>query len=274
MEKKSVFTRIKRNTPVILIAALLILTITGCQASMEPIDAETAGVFNHYVIYPFSFAIKFLAGLFNGSYGLSIIMMTVLIRFGLMPLMMKQYKSQLTMREKMAVIQPEMDDLKEKYKDKKEPEDKQKMQKDMMALYQKHNFNPIASMGCLPMLIQFPILIGFYYAIMRTPEIAQHSFLWFNLGASDLILPFLAAAVYLVQFKVSQIGMNSSPQQKQMNVIGYLMPIMMGVISFNVAAALPLYWSVGGLFLICQTLLFKWLYREQQPALKTAVETK
>ncbi|SES40127.1 membrane protein insertase YidC [Salipaludibacillus aurantiacus] len=273
MEKNSVFTRLKKYSPIVLIGVLLLLTLSGCQANMEPIDAETAGVFNHYVIYPFSFAIKFLAGIFNGNYGLSIIFMTFLLRLALMPLMMKQHKNQLFMREKMAVIQPEMDEIKAKFKDKNSAEDKQKMQKEMMALYEKHNFNPLTSMGCLPMLIQFPILIGFYYAIMRTPEIAQHNFLWFNLGATDMILPFVAAAVYFVQFKVSQIGIDSA-QQKQLAMLGYVTPAIMGVFSFNVAAALPLYWSVGGLFLIFQTVLFKWIYREKQPAFKTAVEPK
>lgn len=252
---------------------LLLLIVSGCQVNTEPIDANTAGIFNHFVIFPFSFLIKFLADIFNGNYGLSIIFMTLLLRSALMPLMMKQYKAQLFTRGKMAIIQPEMNDIKGKYKDKKSSEDQQKMQKEMMELYKKHNFNPITSMGCLPMIIQFPILIGFYYSIMRTPEIAEHNFLWFNLGLSDMILPFIAAGVYFVQFRVSQKNMDSA-QQKQMAMIGYITPVIMGVFSFQVAAALPLYWSIGGLFLIFQTLLFKWMYHEKQPALKTAVETE
>ncbi|WP_416147876.1 membrane protein insertase YidC [Salipaludibacillus sp. HK11] len=281
MGKKSVFTRLSKYSALIVIGGLLLLVFSGCQASFEPVDADTAGVFNHYIIYPISFLIKFLAGIFSGNYGLSIVFTTLLIRSALLPLMMKQYKTQMLTREKMAIIQPEMNDLKEKYKDKKSAEDKQNMQKEMMELYQTHNFNPITSMGCLPMLIQFPILIGFYQAIMRTPEIAEHSFLWFNLGTTDMILPFLAAGVYFFQFRVSQKGMQSSvsptgtnaAQQKQMAMLGYLTPILMGVFSFNVAAALPLYWTVGGLFLIFQTVLFKWMYREKKPALKPAVET-
>ncbi|WP_245829063.1 membrane protein insertase YidC [Salipaludibacillus agaradhaerens] len=273
MGKTSVFTRHKKAIVLIAAAVLMMLTLSGCQASTEPIDSETAGFFNHFVVFPFSFAIKFLAGIFNGSYGLSIIFMTFIIRLCLLPLMMKQYNNQLTMREKMAVLKPEMDEVQKKYKDKKNREDQQKMQQEMMALYQKHNFNPLTSMGCLPMLIQFPILIGFYWAIMRTPEIAQQTFLWFNLGETDMILPFIAAGVYLIQFKVSQKGMDPA-QQKQMAILGYITPVMMGMFSFNVAAALPLYWSVGGLFLIMQTLLFKWLYREKNEALKAVVAPK
>ncbi|MGJ9384052.1 membrane protein insertase YidC [Salipaludibacillus sp. CF4.18] len=273
MEERSVFTRFSKYSKLIIITLMVLMVATGCQVNMDPISADTSGVFNHYIIFPFSFSIKFLADAFSGNYGLSIVFMTLLLRMVLMPLMMRQQKTQLASRAKMAVIQPEMNEIKEKYKEKKSSEDQQKMQKEMMALYQKHSFNPITSMGCLPMLIQFPILIGFYYAIMRTPEIAQHSFLWFNLGEPDGILPFLAGIVYFIQFRVSQIGMDQK-QQKQMAMLGYITPVLMGVFSFSVAAAMPLYWTIGGLFLIFQTALFKWMYREKQLALNTALGNK
>lgn len=276
MENKSVFKFFKKYG-VFIVIGLVLITLTGCGQTNEPINAETTGFFNHYVVYPFSFLIKALANLFDGNYGLSLILMTLIIRLALMPLMMKQYKNQKNTREKMAIMKPEIEALKEKFKtkegEKPDPEATKKMQMELMKLYQEHNFNPIKSMGCLPMLIQFPILIGFYWAIMRTPEIAEHSFLWFNLGEPDMILPILATLVYFVQFKTTQIGMEIAPeQQKIMAVVGYLMPIMMGAISFGMAAALPLYWTVGGLFLIFQTLLSKWMYKSAAPAMAATVE--
>ncbi|PIB62389.1 OxaA precursor, partial [Pseudomonas sp. 2822-17] len=132
---------------------VLMLSLAGCGATNEPIDKDTAGFFNHYVVYPFSFSIKFFAELFNGDYGLSLVLMTLIIRLCLLPLMMKQSKNQIIMREKMSVIQPEMKEIQDKYKDKKDQQSQQNLQKEMMTLYQKHNFNPITSMGCLPMLI-------------------------------------------------------------------------------------------------------------------------
>ncbi|MBU9710449.1 membrane protein insertase YidC [Evansella tamaricis] len=272
-KKHSVFT-VFRKYGYIVILGILVLLLAGCGATNEPIDENTAGFFNHYVVFPFSFSIKFFAGVFNGSYGLSLVVMTLLIRLALLPLMMKQSKNQLVMKEKMSVIQPEMKEIQEKYKDKNDQQSKQKMQQEMMGLYQKHNFNPIASMGCLPMLIQLPILMGFYWAIMRTPEIAEQAFLWFNLGERDLILPFLATAVYFVQFKVSQIGMTVQPgQEGMMKIMGLMMPVMMGIFSFNMAAALPLYWTIGGIFLIFQTLLAKILYKpNESPVLSPSVE--
>ncbi|AOM81477.1 membrane protein insertase YidC [Salisediminibacterium beveridgei] len=268
------FTRpINKSVLILLMGITLIALLSGCNqtAMMDPIDAETTGLFNHYVIYPFSFMLTFFADLFGGNYGWSIVMMTVLIRTALMPLMLKQQKTQLNTKEKMIYLQPELTALNEKYKEKKEQEDKQAMQKEMMAIYSKHQFNPLTSVGCLPMLIQLPILIGFYQAIMRTPEIAEHQFLWFSLGETDLILPLVAALVYFLQFRLSMFGMEEK-QQKQMAMFGYITPVMMGGFSFVVSAALPLYWTVGGLFLIVQTLTFKWLFRERNAKLRTLAE--
>ena len=114
-----------------------------------------------------------------------------------MPLAFKQIKSGAKMKEKMKELEAEMDAISEKYKNKKDATAKMDMQQEMMQLYQKHQFNPMTSMGCLPMLIQMPIIIAFYYAIRNSPELATHSFLWFNLGEVDMILPFVAAAVIL-----------------------------------------------------------------------------
>lgn len=80
--------------------------------------------------------------------------MTLMIRFAIMPLMMNQTKKQMAMKEKMAVLQPELNALKEKYKNDVSAEAKKQQQIEMMQLYQKHQFNPL-NMGCLPMLLQW-----------------------------------------------------------------------------------------------------------------------
>ncbi|WP_407271711.1 membrane protein insertase YidC [Radiobacillus sp. PE A8.2] len=258
MFKASVFTFRKKYSILVLIS--LIVVLSGCQAaSNEPIDPETAGFFDLYFVNTFSIIIKSVASFFHGNYGLSIVVVTLIVRLALMPLMLKQQKGSYKMRDKMSTIKPELDDIQAKYKGKKDKDSQKKMQQETMELYQKHQFNPIASMGCLPMIIQFPILIGFYYAIRRTPEIAEHSFLWFNLGQTDLVMPLIAAGIYFLQFKTTQIGLEPQ-QRKQMAIMGLISPIMIGMVSFNAPAALPLYWAVGGTFLIFQQLLSKKLY--------------
>ncbi|WP_156288683.1 membrane protein insertase YidC [Oceanobacillus salinisoli] len=260
METKSVFTFFKKYSLILGIFTLLILS--GCQSAVDqPIDANSDGWFDHYFVYPFSLLIKGIADMFNENYGLSIIIITLIIRFALMPFMLKQTKSSVQMKDTMKVMKPDLDALQEKYRNKKDAESQTMMQQEMIQLYQKHEMNPLAALGgCLPMLIQFPILIAFYYAILRTPEIATHSFLWFDLGQSDIILTVIAVVIYYIQFKVSQIGMDAKMKQ-QMAIIGLISPIMIGIVSLTAPAALPLYWAVGGLFIIVQTVISRKIYR-------------
>ncbi|WP_163101319.1 membrane protein insertase YidC [Peribacillus alkalitolerans] len=252
----------KKTGYLLLFITLLLVVLTGCQqTSTTTIEASTPGFFNHYFVYSFSVVLKTIAYWFNGNYGLSIILVTLLVRLLLMPIMLRQTKSQVVMKEKMKGVQPELSVVQEKLKKAKTTEDKAKYQAELMAVYKKNNINPLAAMGgCLPLLLQMPILMGFYYAIRRTPEIASHSFLWFNLGHTDHILPFVAGLVYLLQFRIS-LGNLPEEQKKQMAVMGMLSPIMMTIFSFSAPAALPLYWTIGGLFLILQTYLGQKLYQ-------------
>jgi YidC/Oxa1 family membrane protein insertase len=177
-----------------------------------------------------------------------------------MPFMLKQYRNQMNMKEKMDVMKPEMEAIQKKMKDEKDPKKKQEMQQELMGLYQKHGVNPL-NMGCLPLLIQMPILTGFYYAIRGSEEIASHRFLWFSLGDPDIIITLIAGVIYYFQFKVSQSSMPSA-QAQQMKFMGLLSPLMIVIFSFSSPAALPLYWAVGGTFLILQTWLSRKIYQK------------
>lgn len=239
---------------------MLVLVLSGCSGINEPITENSTGWFDSIFVYNFSLLIKWLASFLGGSFGLSIIVITLIIRLAIMPFMIKQTRNSLEVQDKMKIIKPEMDAIQNKYKDKKDTESQSKMQQELMALYQQHNFNPLSSLsGCLPLLIQMPILIAFYHAIRRTPEIASHNFLWFNLGSTDLLLTGLAVAIYFIQSRVSLIGLDEA-QKKQMAIMGIISPVMIGFISLNAPAALPLYWAVGGLFIIFQTLISKRIY--------------
>lgn len=265
MQKQSVFTSLKKYS---FLGIILILLLAGCAGLDDPINEHSTGWFNQYFVYNFSLIIKRLASFFNGSFGWSIILITLIIRLAIMPFMIKQTRNSLEVQDKMKIIKPEMDAIQKKYKDKKEPESQSEMQQELMKLYQEHNFNPLASFsGCLPMLIQMPILFAFYHAIRRTPEIAAHNFLWFNLGHTDIALALVAIIIYFIQSRVMLIGLDEA-QRKQMAIMGIISPVMIGLISFNAPAALPLYWAVGGLFMIFQTLISKKIYlshkREQE----------
>lgn len=220
------------------------------------------GTFYDIFVRPMEWLLEFFSNQFNGSYGFSIIIITVLIRLILMPFMLKNYKSQQTMKVKMDGLRPEMEDIQKRLKEAKESgekEEQMKLQQEMMGLYKKHGVNPI-NMGCLPLIIQMPIIMGLYFAILYSPSaVKDYQFLWFKLGEPDMIMMLVAGAVYFVQARVSLWTMPEQ-QVKQMKMFIYLSPIMIMFISFKAMAALPLYWAVGGLLLIIQTYLGRKLY--------------
>nr|WP_263326126.1 membrane protein insertase YidC [Neobacillus sp. Marseille-Q6967] len=248
----------KRSLPLLILFSLTVFLLSGCSAS----GVKGDGFFHTYFVEPFAVSIHFIAEFFNGNFGLAIILVTLIIRLALMPLMLKQYKNQMDMKEKMDNLKPEMEVIQKKIRDEKDPKKKQELQQEMMGLYQKHGVNPL-NMGCLPLLIQMPILTGFYYAIRGSEEIATHQFLWFSLGHPDIIITIIAGLVYYLQFKVSQSSMPVA-QQQQMKYMGLLSPLMIVMFSFNAPAALPLYWTVGGLFLILQTVVSRRLYQNNK----------
>ncbi|WP_110114514.1 YidC family membrane integrase SpoIIIJ [Bacillus sp. CGMCC 1.16541] len=236
----------------LLFGLVLILSLTvlaGCTEINQPITSESKGFWNEYVVYPLSWLITYFANLF-GDYGLSIIVVTILIRLLILPLMVKQMQN----TKAMQALQPEMQKLREKYSS-KDAKTQQKLQQETMQLFQTHNVNPLS--GCLPILVQMPILIGFFHAITRTEEIANHTFLWFDLGTRDpyFALPIIAGITTFIQQKMMMAG--SATQNPQMAMMLWIMPIMIVIFAINFPAALSLYWVVGNLFMIAQTYFIK-----------------
>ncbi|GEM_PF-2681968 len=122
------------------------------------------------------------------NWGVSIILLTVVVRLAMHPLTRRQVISMQRMQKKMAKIKPELDKLKEKYKD-----DREALGRATLELYRKHGINPLAPLqGCLPLLVQMPIFIGLWRALSSAVELRQAPFiLWIdNLAAPDMLLPF------------------------------------------------------------------------------------
>lgn len=179
------------------------------------------------------------------NYGLAIILISIVIKIVLFPLTQRQMKS---MRE-MQAIQPRMKYIQSQYK-----EDPQLMQRKLAELYKEHNVNPFG--GCLPLLIQMPILFAFYQSLFKLSKTAfihnaHANFLWIpNIGQPDpyYILAILVAATTFYQQKISMADSND-PTQKTML---YMMPLFIGFISYKMAAGLPLYWVTFNLLSIAQ----------------------
>lgn len=242
----------KRKKIFLLIVLIgIVAFLSGCREIDQPIESSSTGVWNQYFVYPMSLLITFFAELFKGNYGLSIVVVTILVRLVLVPLNVKQIKSSKAMQD----IQPKIKELQKKYSS-KDAKTQKKLQEEQMALFQKHGVNPLA--GCLPLFVQMPILIAMYHAIMRTAEIKKGSFLWFELGVSDpfFILPLIAGGATFLQQKL-MMSDNAASQNPQMSAMLYAMPIMITVFAIFFPSALALYWVVGNVFMVVQTILIR-----------------
>lgn len=212
--------------------------------SKLPTAGERKGFWETYCVGPLSDLLDWFAKHLFDQYGLAILLLTIIIRFLILPLTLKQYRSS----KQMQALQPELKKLKEKYKD-----DVKKQQEETMKLFQKNGVNPLA--GCFPLIIQMPVLIALYQSIMRNETIREHSFLWLKLGEPDhlYILPLIAAFTTFMQQKV--MATQTNPQMK---ALMYIFPVLIFFMSMNFASALPLYWVYTNTFTIVQSYI---LYR-------------
>src|SRR5690625_4054303 len=251
----------RHNKQLLLIISIIVLMfiLSGCTQVNEPINAESTGFWNEYFVYPLSSIIIFFASHFGGSYGWAIVVVTIIVRLLLVPLNVKQLKSSMAMQK----LQPEIKALQEKYSS-KDQATQQKLQQETMALFQKHGANPLA--GCFPIFIQMPVFIALYHAIMRTEAIKTGSFLWFELGSTDPILPIIAGEATFFQQKLMMADSPAS-NNPQMKMMLYMMPIMITVFAFFFPAALALYWVVGNVFMVAQTFFIRRPMMKQQESL-------
>lgn len=185
------------------------------------------------------------------SYGLAIILLTVLLKLILFPLTKKQTKSMKAMQS----LNPEMEKIKKKYKD-----DKEQIQKKTMELYKEHNINPAA--GCLPLLIQMPILIVFYRVLIDWELLQNVPFTIIpDLSQAYVPLAVLTGVTMFLQTYLQQKVGGVSAGGKQGNVMMYIMPAFIVFIGLSIPAGVLLYWFTSNIIMLVEQFI---LY--QQPA--------
>jgi len=188
------------------------------------------------------------------SFGVTIIVFTIIIRVLLLPLSLKQTKSTV----KMSAIQPEVKKIQEKYK-----KDPQKAQQEVMKIYKENDVSPMG--GCLPMLIQFPILIALFYVFQHI-DYQGAGFLWLtDLTKSDplYILPILSGITTYFSTRSMQ-GSADEAAAKQASTMNIGMSIFFTFMSFKFAGALVLYWVVNNGIQLLQNLLLKKEYKKPE----------
>ena len=228
-----------------------------------PLGGWMVAWFSRLVIIP---CFDFL-GRFISNYGLVILLMTLLIKLIISPLTIKSYKSS----AKMQVIKPEMDKINEKYPNEK---DAMKKQQATMELYRKAGISPMG--GCLPMLLQMPILFAMFRFFPASIELRQQKFLWADdLSAYDSIWDFgvnvpllgdhlslfalLMAVTMFFYSKMTSAQMSNDPNMAGMKFMSvWLMPIMMFFICNNLSAALSYYYLLSNII----TMIMTWYIRK------------
>ena len=192
------------------------------------------------------------------NYGIAIILMTILVKALMYPLTAKQVRSMKAMQE----LQPALKKLQKDYKN-----NPQLLQQKMAELYKEAGVNPLA--GCLPLLIQMPILMGVYYCLYGYSYSGDPTFLWLtSLPDTDplYVLPILSALTTYIQQK--QTMANNGQDNQQMKIMSYMMPLFIGWISLNFPSGLVVYWVTMNL---CQIAQQWYMFRGEK---KLAVEVE
>lgn len=196
------------------------------------------------------------------NYGVSVILLTILLRGILYPLTKKTAMQS----ENIKKAQPKLDKLEQKYKGKTDQESMMQKSQEMMLIYKEYDINPLSS--CLFALIQIPLLLTFYEALNRLPVIFEEKLLGFQLGTSPLtafksgkwyyiIFVLLVSLATYFSFKLNQTSSMNKEQEKQMKTMMNVSVIFITIASFTMSTGIELYWIFSNGFTIIQNLLVK-----------------
>ena len=243
-----------RNILLLLLLLLVFLFITGV---VSPVD-----LFDTVLLRPMLNLLAILSKYLFSSFGLAIVVLTVLIRLFTWPLYTRQLSSTRAMQE----LQPKLKELQKKY-----AKDKERLNQETMKLYKEQGVNPL---GCaFPMLVQFPIWIALYQAVIQGVAFAPENllglskqlysvpliqevvplnrhFLWLDLGTGDIFMAVLVAASMWVLQKMSQQPSTDASQQQMGKIMLWLMPLMFGFFALTFPSGLSLYWVLTNLISI------------------------
>ena len=211
---------------------------------------------------PLFLALHWFNDKYINNYGWSIIIITVVINFLLLPLKITSLKSM----KKMQVLQPQIAAINEKYRglSMRDPRKAQQNQ-EVMELYKKHGVNPLG--GCMPMVLQIPFLFAFYKVLTVAIELRGAPWLWVSdlSRPEDLGIRILPIAMVASQFVLQKMTPSTGMDPAQQKVMLF-MPLMFGFMFYGVSSGLVLYWLTGNLVAIGQQVFFNRMYQAQPVA--------
>lgn len=217
------------------------------------------GLWTSLFVKPLAFVLIFF-GKNVGNYAVSLIILTLIIRLLAYPVT----KKTALQSELIKKAQPELDRLKNKYKNKTDQESMMKQQQEMMMIYKKHNINPLS--GCLFSFLQLPLFIAFFEAVQRTPAIFEDKFLTLQLGTTPSVGIFtshwLAYAIIILLIGGStyySLRMNSTANMTDptMKMMPTMMTVMLVLTGIFMPSGLGIYWVTSNIFTIVQNIIVK-----------------
>ncbi len=195
-----------------------------------------------------------------GNWGLAILAVTFLIRLLLFPLTAKSYVSM----KKMQKLAPKMNAIRDKYKKaKSDAAQRQKMNTELMALYQAEGYNPMS--GCLPIVLQLPVLVAFYNVLSRSIELRHAPFFLWIKDLSAIDSTYILVILMIVSMYVQQAMTPSTMDPAQKKVFVF-MPVLWGFFLKDMPSGLVLYWLFSNLLTIVQQLVMNRIVKEDDPA--------
>jgi YidC/Oxa1 family membrane protein insertase len=195
-----------------------------------------------WVAKPLFLVLRFTYDHIVANWGWSILLLTLIINLAMLPTRITMMKSAL----KMQRIQPEMQQIKEKYKKYKATDPRrQDMNKEIMDLQRREGVNMFG--GCLPMLIQYPLLYGFYEMLVNAIELRHAGWLWLHDLAAPDPLHILPIFVIVTMFTTSYLSPSPGVDQAQQRMMAFMMPVMFGFMMWTFASGVALYWAGGNL---------------------------
>ncbi|AUI73964.1 membrane protein insertase YidC [Lactobacillus helveticus] len=252
--------KIKKYTGVLALLVVAALVLSACGATNNPNVAPHSGIYGwvyQWLGRPLQNIMIHTAHMVGGdnSAGWGIVIITVVVRLILMPLMLVQQNKSVRQQEKMARLQPQMKLIQAAMKHKGiTPEQQMTLSGWQRELYSKNEMSLTGGIGCLPLIIQLPIMWGIYQAVFYSPQLAHSIFFGISLSQKSVVLAIIATIFTVIQGYISLIGIPEE-QKKTMQSMMIFNPIMTLFLSLSFSGALALYWAAGNLVMIIQQVI-------------------
>lgn len=252
--------KIKKYTGVLALLVVTALVLSACGATNNPNVAPHSGIYGwvyQWLGRPLQNIMIHTAHMVGGDNGAGwgIVIITVVVRLILMPLMLVQQNKSVRQQEKMARLQPQMKLIQTAMKHKGiTPQQQMTLSGWQRELYSKNEMSLTGGIGCLPLIIQLPIMWGIYQAVFYSPQLAHSTFFGISLSQKSVVLAIVATIFTVIQGYISLIGIPEE-QKKTMQSMMILNPIMTLFFSLSFSGALALYWAAGNLVMIIQQII-------------------